>query len=103
MSEEIQPGVPASYQLCKTIYTFHPLGAKIAEEPIRVAQSQPREISISSMPGLEQRLKDQWQKQWVADGVDKHIFNTATLSRVYGIASLCVVSDDLKPSDPLPF
>jgi hypothetical protein len=102
MSEEIQPGVAASYQLCKTIYTMHPLGAKIAEEPIRIAQSQPREISISKMPGIEQRLKDQWEKQWVADNADRHIFNTAAFARVYGIASLCVVSDDIKPLDPLP-
>lgn len=102
MQDEIIPGAAPSYQLCKTIYTYHPLGAKIAEEPIRIAQSQPREISISSMPGIEQRLKDQWEKQWVADGADRHIFNTAILARVYGIASLCVVSDDIKPSDPLP-
>lgn len=102
MGDEIVPGAAPSYQLCKTIYTYHPLGAKIAEEPIRIAQSQAREITISSMPGIEQRLKDQWDKQWVADGVDRHIFNTAILARVYGIASLCVVSDDIKPADPLP-
>jgi hypothetical protein len=102
MCDEIQPGAPASYQLCKVIYTFHPLGAKIAEEPIRVAQSQPREISIPAMPGIEQQLLAQWDKQWISDGADKHIFNTAILSRVYGIASLCVVSDDIKPHEALP-
>lgn len=102
MCDEIQPGAAASYQLCKTLYVYHPLGAKIAEEPIRIAQSQPREISIGKMPGLEQRLKDKWAKQWIDDGADRHIFNTAILSRVYGIASLCVVSDEIKPGDPLP-
>ena len=102
MGEEIRPGVQASYQLCKTIYAYHPLGAKIAEEPIRVAQSQEREITISAMSGIEQRLKDQWKRQWEKDQVDRHIFNTAVQARVYGIASLCVVSDKIKPSDPLP-
>jgi hypothetical protein len=103
MSEEIEPGSQASYGLCKVIYTYHPLGAKIAEEPVRIAQSQPREISIATMPGIEQRMKEQWEKQWVADGADNHIFNTAILARVYGISTLCVVSDQIKPMDPLPF
>lgn len=102
MSDDIEPGSQASYQLAKTIYVFHPLGAKIAEEPIKIAQSQEREITISLMPGLEERLKKQWQKQWEDDRVEQHIFNTAVQARVYGIASLCVVSDEIKPADPLP-
>lgn len=102
MCPQIIPGVPASYAICKTIYTFHPLGAKIVEEPIRVAMSQAREISFPTQPGLEQRLKDQWQKQWTADNADRNIFNTHVLARVYGISSLCVVSDQIKPADPMP-
>ena len=102
MCDEIIPGAAPSYATCKNLYTYHPYGAKIAEEPIRIAQSQPREVTIAAMPGIEQRLKDQWQKQWDADNADNHIFTTGTLARVYGIASLCVVSDDIKPADPLP-
>jgi hypothetical protein len=102
MADDIEPGSAPSYQTCKTIYVAHPLGAKIAEEPIRVAQSQPREISFAALAGIESRLKEQWEKQWTSDGADKHIFNTAILARVYGVSTLCVVSDDIKPADPLP-
>lgn len=102
MAAPIVPGDKPSYGLCKTIYTQHPYGAKIAEEPIRVAQSQPREVTFSELPGIEQKLKEQWEKQAVADNQEGLIFMTASLARVYGIASLAVVSDDLKPKDPLP-
>ncbi len=103
MAPEIVPGAPASYQICKTIYVFHPLGAKIVEEPIRIAMSQPREIAFPKHPGIEQRLKEQWNKQWTSDNADRNIFNTHVLARVYGISTLCVVSDDFLPSEPMPF
>lgn len=102
MADEIEPGSSAGYQLCKTLYTYHPLGAKMAESPIRMAQSQAREISLSSLPGVEARLRQQFLDQWAKDACDRHIFNTARLSRVYGIATLAIVSEDLKPTEPLP-
>lgn len=86
MADSIQPGSDVSYQVCKTIYSYHPLGAKMAESPIEMAQSQEREISIPNSP--EDRIKEAFMQEWEKLGCDKIIANVATLSRVYGIASL---------------
>ena len=50
MGEDIQPGTEPSYQLCKTIYIYHPLGGKMAEGPIKLAQSQERKVTIQGAP-----------------------------------------------------
>ena len=100
-ADYIQPGVKAGYDLCKQIYVYHPLGAKMAEAPIRMAQSQTREISIQKGP--EERIKDAFLAQWKKDGCDNHIFNTARIARIYGISSLIAMPVDAKPMDPLDF
>lgn len=99
MAETIVPGEAPGYGVCKAIYTSHPLGEKIAAAPIRMAQSQKREISIPAGP--EDRLKEQFDKQWEEDGADRHIANVAKLARVYGIASLALLADGIDPSVPL--
>lgn len=101
MSQEIAPGDEAGYQLCKTIYLYHPLGAKLAEMPITMAQSQAREIAIPDSP--EDCIREAFQKEWQAIGADKHIFNVMRLSRIYGIASVAYGALDIpsdKPIDP---
>lgn len=98
-ADEIQPGSPPSYQLCKTIYVDHPLGQKMAESPIKMAQSQPREIQIPGSP--EKELQEAFQKEWKRLKADNVIRNCVTLSRVYGISSLAVLVDDEDPSEPL--
>ncbi|GGA00383.1 anti-CBASS protein Acb1 family protein [Dyella caseinilytica] len=102
-SDAIVPGSSASYELCKTIFAYHPLGMKIAEEPIKRAQSQSRLIKIGTAPD---RCVEAFQKAWDAlgtVGADTLIRNTHTLSRVYGIASLAVLAEGTEPKDPLPF
>jgi hypothetical protein len=61
-SEAICPGESPSYQLCKTIYAYHPLGAKMVDGPIRLAQSQERDISVPGSP--ESRVVDAFKQQW---------------------------------------
>jgi hypothetical protein len=98
LCDDIQPGVDASYQICKTIYLWHPLGQKIAESPIAMAQFKPREISIEEGPSDE--LVDAFNKQWAADGLTKTIRSVATQARVYGLASVALL-DGAKPDAPL--
>jgi hypothetical protein len=86
---EIEPGTPPGYQLCKRLYSDHPLGRKIAEAPVSMAQSQKREISVGGSP-IEEELKEQFWKEWSRIDADKYIFNHHTLSRVYGISSLAI-------------
>ena len=99
-SEAIVPGASTSYELCKTIYAYHPLGAKIAEEPIKRALSKSRIIKVGIAPD---KVKEAFQNKWQQLGCNMLIRNTHTLSRVYGIASLAVLAEGTEPSDPLPF
>lgn len=101
LAPDIQPGDAPSYQLCKTIYTYHPLGAKLAESPISMAQSQERRIAIPDSP--EERVLEAFRREWRAIEADRMIFNTMTLSRVYGIASVALMIDGAKPADPVDY
>ena len=104
MCDGIVPGSEPSYQICKEIYVSHPIGGKLAEAPIDLAQSQQREISVPDGP--EDRVKEAFEREWEAIGADHYIFQTATLSRVYGIASLVLGAKDKpadKPLDPFEF
>ncbi len=98
-ADTIKPGDPPGYYLCKTIYEFHPLGAKLVEAPIAMAQSQAREIAVSRGP--EERVKKAFLDEWAKIGADKHIFNLMRLSRIYGIASIALVVDGEASDTPL--
>lgn len=97
-ADEIVPGATPSYELCKTIYSYHPLGLRMADSPIKVAQSKPREITVGGAPD---DVRDAFLRQWEADGADENIKNVGSLARVYGIASLAVVELGVDPKTPL--
>jgi len=104
MCEEIIPGSDISYQLCKLIYEFHPLGLKMAQKPLRVAMSQSREIVVKDAPG--DTVKEAFRTEWAALGADDHILNVGTLARIYGIASCAYGAPDIPTNediDPLKF
>lgn len=101
MAPDIQPGETPSYQVCKVIYLYHPLGAKIAEKPISMAQAKPREIEVKDAPG--ERIKDKFLEQWEADQGDFQVFQGAVLSRVYGVAGVAVIIAGEDPSTPLDY
>ncbi|MEL9144886.1 hypothetical protein J4V50_24280, partial [Escherichia coli] len=81
-SDDIQPGMSAGYQTCKTIYLFHPLGGKMVDRPIKMAMNESRTVHISQAYGIEQRLRDAFEREWKALGADKHIANAARISRI---------------------
>jgi len=102
--DDIQPGYSPSYQTAKTLYAYHPLGAKMAEKPIDIAQSQRRTITIPGGP--EDELIESFNTAWGklgGEGADQLIKNTVTLSRVYGLALCVVLAKDLDPQEPLPY
>jgi hypothetical protein len=102
MCDGIVPGADAGYTVCKVIYSYHPLGAKIVEAPISMAQSQVRKLSIPGAP--EDRLKLAFQREWKALGVDRLIFNLKRISRIYGIGSLALMPEEGKsPNSTVKF
>jgi len=88
---EICPGDAPSYAACKAVYEFHPVGQKMAETPIRIAQSQAREIAVPGSP--EDLVRDAFLKEWLRIGANRHIANTMKLARIYGIASVALLVD----------
>jgi hypothetical protein len=99
MAEEIQPGSDTSYQLCKDIYLYHPLGRKMVELPLSIAQSQERKIVVSDSP--EDRVVQAFKDEWKRIKADTHIFNVSRLSRIYGVASLIYGADGIPPKRPI--
>ena len=84
--DDIVPGSDPSYQTAKTLYEYHPLGSKIADDPIILAQSQRREITVPDSPGA--RVKEAFEAAWDALNLDSFIFGVASTSRIYGIGSI---------------
>lgn len=104
MCDAIVPGAETSYQIAKTIYLYHPLGGKMVDAPISMAQSQQRKISIPNSP--EERVREQFEAEWSRIGADKHIANTRRMSRIYGIGSVifgAVEKPTDQPIDPFEF
>lgn len=101
MCDQIVPGAMAGYQTVKSIYLWHPLGAKIAEFPIRKAMSQKRKISIPGSP--EELVKKAFEREWKAIKSDKQIRNVMRLARIYGISSIAVVAEGQDSAAPVKF
>ena len=101
MCDDIVPGAEASYQVCKSIYLWHPLGGKIAEAPVRKAMSQKRKISIPDSP--EDRVKKAFEDAWKKLRIDRAIRNSMRLARIYGISTVAALDDDGDPSQPLDY
>lgn len=98
-AEDIEPGDTPSYELCKAIWLFHPLGKKIVESPIQLAQSQARKISIPDGP--ESKVRDAFLKEWNALKADEVIYQTASVARAYGISTLAIISEETPPNRPI--
>jgi hypothetical protein len=99
--DEIIPGSDPSYQLCKTIYTFHPLGKKLADTPIDMAQFKPRIITCPASP--EEKVVEAFRREWDKIGADAHIANVMGWSRVYGISSLAMLIDGVDSNTPIDY
>ncbi len=99
LAPDIQPGDEISYQTCKALFLYHPLGQKMTSFPVAMAQSQPRKIAIPNSP--EEFVRDQFLDQWEKDEADSVIHNVAMHARIYGVSSMALVEKDGKPSDPL--
>jgi hypothetical protein len=99
MAEDIVPGEPPSYELTKLIYAFHPLGGKIVDQPIKLAMSQKRKISIPNSP--EERVREAFERKWKEVGADKYIANTVRLGRMQGASALVMGAKGIDTKEPI--
>src|SRR5579864_7266193 len=102
MADNIELGSAASYELCKSIYEYHPIGAKLVDTPVELAQSQGRNINV---PGpAEDRVRKAFIDEWKKIDADRIIANCVRLARIYGISSIAtMVLNDTNPEKPLDF
>ena len=101
VAPDIIPGDIVSYQTCKEIYLYHPLGARITEGPVSLALSQKRDIKVPNSPG--ERCVDAFNEEWKLIGGDFLVHNLLTLSRIYGVASIALLIDGVKSNEPLDY
>lgn len=92
MVDQIVPGAPVSYQLCKQLWALHPLAGKIVEKPISLALGQKRKINVPC--AVEERLVKAFEKEWKALKATRYIRDLAHISRVYGVGALVYGSPD---------
>lgn len=97
--DDIEPGSSPSYQLCKALYLYHPLGKKMAESPIAMAQSQPREIAMKGEAPDE--VIEAFACEWERVAADSNIRNVKSLSRAYGISTIVLGCEQAAPDKPL--
>jgi uncharacterized membrane protein YgcG len=95
---ELVPGDSPSYEAAKTVYTHHPLGAKMAEAPVTMAQSQEREIAIPGAPSAAVR---RFKQEFVDLAAEEAIRQTKVLSRIYGIATCGIIAEGVPANYPL--
>ncbi len=98
LDEKVAPGSDISYELAKLIYLYHPLGRKMAESPVAMAQSLPRKITVQDAPDeVVEAFKEEFERM----GATAVIRNLKTLSRVYGIASVVAGCRQVQPGTAL--
>lgn len=95
---DIEPGDEVSYQAAKAIYLYHPLGKRIVDGPIELAQSKSRETSVKEHPD---EVKEAFDAKAEEMGIDGLVFNEHHTARLYGISTLVAVMDGLDPNKPL--
>ena len=92
MADDIQVGSQLSYQLCKDIYLYHPLGSKIVDLPILKALNSPRNITVPESP--ENLMVKAFNQEWKALKIDQIIANIVRQGRIYGVGSCVLGVDD---------
>jgi hypothetical protein len=101
VAPDIVPGDVISYETCKEIYLYHPLGARIAEGPVSLALSQKREVKIPNSPA--EHCADAFQDEWRNIGADYLVHNLMTVSRIYGIGSIALLVDGVTSNEPIDY
>lgn len=99
MAEDMLPGAEPSYHLAKIIYAFHPLGGKIVDQPIKIAMSQKRLISIPNSP--EERVLEAFERKWAEINADTYIANTWRLGKIYGASAIVYGAKDVDTNAPI--
>ncbi|MXV44343.1 DUF1073 domain-containing protein [Saccharibacter sp. 17.LH.SD] len=100
LNAPILPGHAPSYELCKLLYTSHPLGAKIARMPVDMAMGEERIIRIDA--ALDDEPAKEFKRHWGFIGCDDIIAQLGTKARVYGAAVVVFGAVNPKTNERIP-
>ena len=98
-ADAIEPGTPAGYELCKIIFEYHPLSAKIIEKPIVLALSKPRVITVDMQP--KEMLIKAFMDEWHNLDVTNIIRDVTFLKRTYGVAAVVFGAEGIPTDQPI--
>src|SRR5215469_11992085 len=101
VAPDIVPGDVVSYETCKMIYLYHPLGARIVEGPVSLALSQKRDLKVPNSPA--EHCVDAFNEEWKNIGGDFLVHNLLTVSRIYGVAYIAVLVDGMKSNEAINY
>src|SRR3974390_2720068 len=97
VAPDLIPGDVVSYETCKQIYLYHPLGARITEGPVSLALSQRRGVKVADSP--MEYCADAFEQEWRNLGGDSLVHNLLTVSRIYGVGSIALLVDGMKSNE----
>ena len=98
MVDDLTPGDEPSYQVCRSLYLFHPVGGRMVDSPIKLAQSQPRVVTVNEAP---EEVADAFIEEWKKMKADEIAANVAGVARIYGVGSLVLGAVDVPTNVPL--
>ena len=99
MADDIVPGADPSYELCKLIYLYHPLGKKMADAPVEMATAKRRVISVPTGPA--DVVAREFERVHRLLNVDDYLRALHASARVYGISTLGCGQRGMDPGEPL--
>ncbi|CAM6003669.1 unnamed protein product [Sphagnum balticum] len=99
--DEIEPGSDPSYEICKLLYLYHPIGSKLVDSPIKLALSQPRQIIIKKGP--QEDLAKAFEEERKNIHADKYTADVYRLSRIYGVSAIAIQVVGQDPNTPLDY
>ena len=91
-ASRIRAGDNASYELCKNLWEYHPLGGKLVEKPVNLALFKRRSYTLEDDPG--NRVVTHFEDAWTRMQITQKIKNLHYTVRCYGAAAIGV--GDLK-------
>jgi|SRR6516225_4451084 hypothetical protein len=100
VADQIVPGSPAGYELCKQLWELHPLAGKVVEKPVSLALGQKRKINVPC--ALEERLVKAFEDEWDALQCTRYIRDLAHVSRAYGVGALAYGAPDWPTDKAIP-
>ena len=97
--DEIEPGSPAGYSMCKALWANLGIAAKLVEKPVALALCQKRLINVPC--AIEEKFVEAFNQEWERLGCTNHIRDLHHIARAYGASALIVGWPEVATTEPI--